>query len=288
MLKRHKILLSLLLEAKRVPSLVELMKWLFLLRKETCLSSDHSFYDFLPYKYGPCSFIFYRDLEELRRFGFLDNDRLELTPLLLKQIEQYWSSLPVRLQKAINTIIQRYSQYQIGELLNYIYDEYPWFASDDKSATFANYTLRNRRTAVFTAGYEGKSIDLFLQKLLSEGIERAIDVRSNPISRKYGFSKKTLASLCKRLDIEYVHFPELGIPTTLRSSLSSYEDYQGLLNRYERDILPKVSSVFQEVLQLQKERRSVLICFESDARRCHRSKLAEAIAAETEMEILHL
>jgi len=69
MFKRHRVLLGVLLEAPRVPSPTELMKWVFLLRQETCLDSDSSFYDLVPYGDGPFSFLVHRDLEELARLG---------------------------------------------------------------------------------------------------------------------------------------------------------------------------------------------------------------------------
>ncbi len=84
-----------------------------------------------------------------------------------------------------------------------------------------NPTSQPTRQTVYTAGYEGESIDRFLQKLLKAGIEQILDVRSNPMSRKYGFSRKTLSGLSEKLDMEYVHLPELGVPP---SHLTYYEN----------------------------------------------------------------
>jgi len=142
--------------------------------------------------------------------------------------------------------------------------------------------------AVYTTGYEGESIDAVLNNLLRAGMERLIDVRHNPSSRKYGFSKKTLARLCERLDIEYVHLPELGIPASWRRTLETFKDYQALLRKYDRSILPKVPTAVTRVSQLIKERPSALLCVEADIRCCHRSRLADRISSETGLPVVHL
>ena len=47
------------------------MKLVFLLRHETCLKDVPSFYDFVPYKFGPFSFTLYRELERLQQNGYV-------------------------------------------------------------------------------------------------------------------------------------------------------------------------------------------------------------------------
>ena len=45
---------------------------------------------------------------------------------------------------------------------------------------------------LYTAGYEGLTIDAFIARLKQAGIDRVLDVREYPLSRKKGFSKKCL------------------------------------------------------------------------------------------------
>ncbi len=142
--------------------------------------------------------------------------------------------------------------------------------------------------AVYTAGYEGESIDTFFEKLLEAGIQRLLDVRYNAISRKYGFSKGKLRELCEQRNIDYVHLRQLGIPSSQRKSLKTVGDYQKLMREYERSILPKVSHVQREALRLVQELPTVLVCFEADVDCCHRGRLAEAVSAEASMTVVHL
>jgi hypothetical protein len=46
---------------------------------------------------------------------------------------------------------------------------------------------------IVTIGYEGRSLEAFLNLLLQNSVTLLCDVRRNPLSRKYGFSKSTLS-----------------------------------------------------------------------------------------------
>ncbi len=285
MLKRHKILLGIFLEGPRVPTRTELMKWLFLLRQETCLISNSSFYDFVPYRYGPFSFTVYRDLEDFKRFGYLDGEGFTIQFRLIEKAKRSYQSLPSNIREAVKGIFKRYRDLSSSQLIKMIYEKYPWFASKSRPKTISE---EKKRVAIYTTGYEGKSIDLFFQELLKVDIKRIIDVRNNPISRKYGFSKKTLYRLGENLGIKYTHFPELGIPTADRRFLSTFDDYQQLMHHYVRSILPKAEGIRKEATRLLQDQPSVLVCFEADPRCCHRTQLAQVISTETGMEVVHM
>jgi Domain of unknown function DUF488 len=45
---------------------------------------------------------------------------------------------------------------------------------------------------IFTFGYEGMSVDAFVRRLKASVIEAVLDVRTNPLSRKPGFSKRAM------------------------------------------------------------------------------------------------
>ncbi len=288
LLRRQKTILGALLEASRIPTKTELVKWLFLLKEETSLRSDPSFYDFVPYKYGPFSFTIYRDLEELTRLGYLKREKAALRSKLIPKAREAFYSLPNPQRDAVTQIIHRYSCFDQSSLIKIVYSKYPWYASKSELNSAPKIQSPKRKVAAYIAGYEGESIDLFLQKLLKSGIERIIDVRRNPISRKYGFSKGTLTRLSSDLDIDYVHIPDLGIPALNRQSLSTFEDYQKLLKHYQEHILPNVQEAQQLATQLLRECPSVLMCFESDPRCCHRSSLGESISANSGLSLIHL
>ena len=141
---------------------------------------------------------------------------------------------------------------------------------------------------MFTAGYESLSVDAFLNLLVESGIERLIDVRQNPVARRFGFHKSTLSRLLGHLKIEYVHVPELGIPSSFRQDLDSYEDYDRLFKRYEAATLSSEKPAISNVARLVSERPSVLVCMEADPKYCHRSRLATRVAAATSLPVTHL
>lgn len=142
--------------------------------------------------------------------------------------------------------------------------------------------------AVYTVGYEGRTVDGLLDHLLRSGIRRLVDVRKNAASRKYGFAGKTIAKLCADVDIEYTHVPTLGIPGTLRVDLDSNEAYQRLFDRYEREILPGVTAGVEQVADLCREKPSALMCFEASSKKCHRGRLAPHVAKASDLEVKHL
>lgn len=286
-LNRHRVLLSLLLEAPRIPMKTQLVKWLFLLREETCLKDDPSFYSFVPYRYGPFSFTVYRDLEYLGEEGYVASDGSSFRPEPQARAAEPFKSLPTRQQLAITDTLSRYGRLSCQNLVSSVYERYPWYASRSAISPHRAPTPP-AHVAVYTAGYEGESIDLFLQKLLRAGIRRIIDVRNNPVSRKYGFSKHSLASLSSRLRLDYVHMPCLGIPPAMRRHLEDFEDYDRLFHEYENSILPQVPEAVAHAADLLAEKPSVLVCFEAAPRCCHRGRLASAIAERTDLEVVHL
>ena len=71
---------------------------------------------------------------------------------------------------------------------------------------------------IFTIGYEGATMDDFLSALKQAGVERVIDVRALPLSRRPGFSKTPLQNALAEAGIEYVHLKALGTPAEGRNA----------------------------------------------------------------------
>ena len=84
MFLRQKIILAILSEAGRILSPTKLVKLAFLVGQETSLRDDRTYYDFVPYKYGPFSFALYRELDGLRRNGYVSaaEKTVELCPAI--------------------------------------------------------------------------------------------------------------------------------------------------------------------------------------------------------------
>jgi uncharacterized protein (DUF488 family) len=134
-------------------------------------------------------------------------------------------------------------------------------------------------------GYEGWQVDGFLNHLLECGIRQLIDTRNNPVSRSYGFHKKTLERLCQSVGIDYFHLPRLGIPPSLRKDLRTYQDYQVLFSTYENQL---AESDFKHVSALMKEKPSMLMCVEKDPKFCHRGRLAAKLKLTSDLAIVNL
>ena len=71
MLKRERIILNLLSRVAKPLSRTVFVKLVFLLRHETALKDMPSFYDFVPYNFGPFSFTLYWELERLQQNGYV-------------------------------------------------------------------------------------------------------------------------------------------------------------------------------------------------------------------------
>ena len=128
----------------------------------------------------------------------------------------------------------------------------------------------------FTIGYEGRYIDDFISYLKSFSIQRLIDVREIPISRKKGFSKTILKNKLESENIEYVHIRALGSPSEIRHKLKADLDFEDFSRSYMDHLLMNAESL-QEAIHGINEKVSCLMCFEKTPENCHRSLVAKKI-----------
>lgn len=286
-LNRQKIILRMLKEAGGTASRLLLTKWAFLLTQETPSQGGKTFYQFVPYLYGPYSFSLAREMSVLMRDGFIEepDDR---TWRLTHAGFQAAVVFPVAVEREAMEVMKKYGDIPLGKLMDSIYTRYPWFTINSKEKSRRVQTRPVAKPAVHTAGYEGQMVDGFLDRLVRSGIQRLIDVRNNPVSRRYGFHKSTLSRLCGCLGIEYRHFPELGIPAESRTGLHTPSDYRALFDRYQHEILPLQGATIQKAAEIIEDRPSVLVCMEADPEFCHRSSLAEALSKLTGLPLRHL
>ena len=77
-------------------------------------------------------------------------------------------------------------------------------------------------TALYTLGYEGLALDEFLARLHHARIDRLIDIRALPLSRRRGFSKSPLGDALAGADIEYLHLRAAGNPFRKEAEALSY------------------------------------------------------------------
>ncbi|MFV0318700.1 MAG: DUF488 family protein [Microthrixaceae bacterium] len=131
---------------------------------------------------------------------------------------------------------------------------------------------------IVSIGYEGRTLDEFVDVLRSNGVEVLVDVRLTPISRKKGFSKTALSAALQAAGIEYRHEPALGNPKDNRDAFR-----RGLASartRYVRHLSNGASSNYEATVDSARTRRVALLCFERDHSQCHRSCITERAQAE--------
>ena len=223
MLNRERVALRLLEEAGGSLPRTKFVKLLFLLRMEKELKQIASFYDFVPYKYGPFSFALYRDIERLESRGFLSScdDGFALDPLGSDDAKLRKGKLPQSALYDISGVWRQYGGLTTDEVIVSVYQKFPWYAINSEREERNQVDLplgKIADPAVYTTGYEGKSIDGFLGQLLEAGIQMIIDVRANPVSRKYGFAGSRMKAIAAQLGIAYRHYPSLGIPSESRGN----------------------------------------------------------------------
>ena len=139
---------------------------------------------------------------------------------------------------------------------------------------------------IFTIGYEGTTVGEFVAALQDAGVERVIDVRALPLSRRPGFSKTPLKGALEEAGIEYVHLKALGTPSDGRTAARAGRHaemariYAGPLE------LPEAMVQSAQMLELAAEKPSALLCMEREPEHCHRSLLLKAVAEDA--EVVHL
>lgn len=186
-------------------------------------------------------------------------------------------------------------------LLKKTYREFPQYTLRSKIAGkhFTDEELKQRQfafatetqPAVFSIGYEGLTIDSFLYKLIANNITVVVDVRNNPQSMKYGFSKKSFKQYIENAGMKYIHIPELGIPSTMRKGLGESVSHKSLFKVYETKLLPKQETEIKQLIELTNQNeRIALVCFEADHNFCHRHTLIENLQKNKSFKrkVIHL
>jgi len=136
---------------------------------------------------------------------------------------------------------------------------------------------------IFTIGYEGTTMDEFLAALKAAGVERLIDVRALPLSRRPGFSKSPLRAALEEVGIEYVHLKALGTPAEGRSAARAGR-HADLERIYAGQLeLPEAIVQGAQMIELAEEKPSALLCFEREPAHCHRTLLLDAVAPDADV-----
>jgi hypothetical protein len=282
--ERQNTLLTLLSAVGGESGALDFQKLLFLYCNELQRTPS---YQFVPYKFGGFSFTSYADKRKLVERGLLVDDESSWRIAQPRKVEALVK--PER-RRIAEQFLKRYSGLRGNDLVAETYRRYPYFAirsevaakllaKEPKALAAIKAASPPKRSAgIVTVGYEGRTLEAYLNLLIGGGVTRLCDVRRNPISRKYGFSKSTLSHACMSVGIAYEHLPQLGIASDERRELETKADYDALFETYRRQALPKETEALGTIADwVVKGERVALTCFERLPEHCHRHCVAEAL-----------
>lgn len=136
-------------------------------------------------------------------------------------------------------------------------------------------------SAIWTAGHSNHPIERFLAILAGHRVERVIDVRRFPVSRKWPqFDAENLTKSLPAAGIDYAGMPELGGRRRPRPDsphvawrVDAFRGYADFMDTEE------FARSLEKAIGLARERPAALMCAEALPWRCHRSLLADAFLA---------
>jgi uncharacterized protein (DUF488 family) len=148
----------------------------------------------------------------------------------------------------------------------------------------------------------GFTLEEFLAALASADVRLLLDVRQRRGVRGPEYAWANSRRIQAALDaagVDYRHLPELAPTTELRRLQYAEDDRQGIGKRSRTELAPAYRERYvAEILDqadlsavadsLPAEGAGALFCVERDPEACHRSLIAERLAAEHGIEVTHL
>ena len=131
--------------------------------------------------------------------------------------------------------------------------------------------------AIWTIGYEKLLPGELVAELSAAGVERVIDVRYRPQSRRPGMSKTRLGERLGDARIAYEHRRGLGTPADMRwlfhagrvdEAAAAYREH---VERESPEALAELAA------ELEAGPRTALLCLEADPAGCHRRVITDAL-----------
>ena len=155
---------------------------------------------------------------------------------------------------------------------------------------------------VATIGVYGFTGETFLAALRDAGVELLVDVRQRRGVRgsEYAWANsQRLQAALAAAGIGYRHLKELAPTTELRHLQYAADAREGVGKRSRAKLAPEyVSRYTDEILNpvdldalagdLPDDAVTALLCVERDAEACHRSLIAQRLADEQDVRVMHL
>ena len=253
---RQRYIMTLLQNLENGVTGAEFQKVLFLSQRET----EISYYDFISSGRGFHSFQAVNDLEVLHESGWL-----EIEGNYIRVLRNLPYEKGLKQAEALKLLFFAKGKKKCPE-------QQLMFSSSVKQQ---GEQPAVEGSVLFTIGYEGISFEQYVNRLMHQEIRLLCDVRMNPISRKFGFSKGRLSELLPTVGIEYLHIPELGITSGKRKHLHTAADYQHLFADYRKNLSKKKKHLFRLTELMGQYGRLALTCFERKPTLCHRHCISD-------------
>ena len=135
------------------------------------------------------------------------------------------------------------------------------------------------RLLILTVGHSSRTWEAFLKLLRASSVERIVDVRTIPRSRRNPqFNRETLSAKLRARGIGYVWLRRLGGLRHARrdSQNMGWENasFRGFADYMQT---PEFEAGLERLLKLAQQKRSALMCAEAVPWSCHRSLIADAL-----------
>jgi uncharacterized protein (DUF488 family) len=151
------------------------------------------------------------------------------------------------------------------------------------------FTLLEKYLGIIsTIGYEQSNIKDFIAQLKSAKIQRLLDIRELPISRRKGFSKQALKSALEDAGIAYDHLKALGDPKLGREAAREgrYAEFEKIFSAHIQE--SSAQDALKLVSIMASREACCLLCYERDPGRCHRNIVAENLKMYYNLDVRHL
>jgi uncharacterized protein (DUF488 family) len=142
---------------------------------------------------------------------------------------------------------------------------------------------------LYTIGYEKLLPPELVNELEAAGVERLIDVRYRPQSRRPGMSKTRLGEMLGARGIAYEHRRELGTPPDIRWFFKNGRTEEARAKFHEHIEAHQAAALDRLAAELDRAPTTALMCLEADPAVCHRRIVAERVKARRpELEVVDL
>jgi uncharacterized protein (DUF488 family) len=155
---------------------------------------------------------------------------------------------------------------------------------------------------VATIGVYGWTLERFLAALTEAEVGLLVDVRQRRAVRGHEYAwanARRLETALAEAGIRYSHHKELAPTTEMRQLQYREDDRLGVGKRSREELAPEFRERYlHEILdrvdlaplvaELPGDRAAALLCVERDPQACHRSLVAERLAQEDGVIVVHL